>query len=90
MAYLIDSDIVIDLLGDDPVTLRLLDRLSDAGLTISHMPEMCDWSALCETLCFPGVAAFYRCTYMGGFATMKECVPMPSSTARTSIQVSKA
>lgn len=40
MAYLIDSDIVIDHLSDDPVTPRLLDRLTDAGLTISMITYM--------------------------------------------------
>lgn len=40
MAYLLDSDIVIDQLGDDVATRRLLDRLSDAGLLISMVTYM--------------------------------------------------
>ena len=40
MAYLIDSDIVIDLLSDDPVALQLLDRLADTGLSISMITYM--------------------------------------------------
>lgn len=35
MAYLIDSDVVIDHLHDDPAARRLLDRLAPDGLTIS-------------------------------------------------------
>jgi predicted nucleic acid-binding protein len=35
MAYLIDSDVVIDHLADDPAARRLLDRLAPEGLTIS-------------------------------------------------------
>src|SRR5690349_12363942 len=35
MAYLIDSDLVIDHLADDPAAQRLLDRLAADGLTIS-------------------------------------------------------
>lgn len=35
MAYLIDSDLVIDHLADDPAARRLLDRLAPDGLTIS-------------------------------------------------------
>jgi predicted nucleic acid-binding protein len=35
MAYLIDSDVVIDHLADDPAAQRLLDRLTPDGLTIS-------------------------------------------------------
>jgi predicted nucleic acid-binding protein len=35
MAYLIDSDVVIDHLAEDPATRRLLDRLAADGLTIT-------------------------------------------------------
>lgn len=35
MAYLIDSDLVIDHLADEPTAQRLLDRLALDGLTIS-------------------------------------------------------
>jgi tRNA(fMet)-specific endonuclease VapC len=35
MAYLIDSDLVIDHLADDPAARQLLDRLAPDGLTIS-------------------------------------------------------
>jgi predicted nucleic acid-binding protein len=35
MAYLLDSDVVIDHLADDPGARRLLDRLAAEGLTIS-------------------------------------------------------
>jgi predicted nucleic acid-binding protein len=35
MAYLIDSDLVIDHLAEDPAARQLLDRLAPDGLTIS-------------------------------------------------------
>ena len=40
MAYLIDSDLVIDHLADDPAAQRLLDRLAPDGLTISIITSM--------------------------------------------------
>lgn len=40
MAYLIDSDVVIDHLADDPAALWLLDRLAPDGLTISMITYM--------------------------------------------------
>lgn len=40
MAYLLDSDVVIDHLADDPAALQLLDRLSPAGLAISVITYM--------------------------------------------------
>lgn len=40
MAYLLDSDVVIDQLGADPATQRLLDRLADHGLLISMVTYM--------------------------------------------------
>lgn len=40
MAFLIDSDVVIDQLADDPRALRLLDRLASDGLMISMITYM--------------------------------------------------
>jgi tRNA(fMet)-specific endonuclease VapC len=40
MAYLIDSDVVIDHLADDPAAQRLLDQLTPDGLTISMITYM--------------------------------------------------
>jgi predicted nucleic acid-binding protein len=40
MAYLIDSDLVIDHLADNPAARRLLDRLAPDGLTISMITYM--------------------------------------------------
>jgi tRNA(fMet)-specific endonuclease VapC len=40
MPYLIDSDLVIDHLAEDPAALRLLDRLAPGGLTISIITYM--------------------------------------------------
>lgn len=40
MAYLIDSDVVIDHLADDPWALQLLDELAPAGLSISMITYM--------------------------------------------------
>lgn len=40
MAYLLDSDIVIDQLGNDVATRQLLDRLADDGLLISMITYM--------------------------------------------------
>lgn len=40
MAYLLDSDIVIDQLGNDPATRRQLDQSSDAGLLIRMFTDM--------------------------------------------------
>jgi predicted nucleic acid-binding protein len=40
MAYLIDSDLVIDHLADDPAAQRLLDRLEPYGLTTSMITYM--------------------------------------------------
>jgi predicted nucleic acid-binding protein len=40
MAYLIDSDVVIDRLADDPAARRLLDRLASDGLMISMITYM--------------------------------------------------
>src|SRR5579884_1867178 len=40
MAYLIDSDLVIDHLDDDPAARRLLDRLAEAGIMISLITYM--------------------------------------------------
>ena len=35
MAYLLDTDVVIDQLGNDPVTIQMLDQLATAGLYVS-------------------------------------------------------
>lgn len=40
MAYLIDSDVVIDHLADDPAAVWLLDRRAPDGLTISMITYM--------------------------------------------------